>query len=104
MLSLILALYTNTESVIISGNGVSRFFLVKSGVRQGCVLAPTLFKTCIDWVMGDTMEYNDRGISLEKARITGLDFADDIVIFLEKLEVLVQALEELSTESKLPGL
>ena len=41
ILSLISALYSNTESAIKSGGDVSRFFQVKSGVRQGCVLAPT---------------------------------------------------------------
>ena len=38
------------------------------------------------------------GISLEDARITDLDFADDIVIFSDMLEVLVHALDTLSME------
>ena len=67
------------------GSDVSRFFLVKSGMRLGCILAPTLSNTCIDWVKGKT----DCGISLGEAMITDLDFADDIVIFAETLEVLV---------------
>ena len=33
--------------------------------------------------------------------ITNLDFPDDVVIFAEKLEVLVHALDTLSTESEL---
>ena len=54
ILSLISALYSDTESAIKSGGDVSRFFQVKYGVRQGCFLAPTLFNNCIDWVMGET--------------------------------------------------
>ena len=104
ILSLISALYTNTESAIKSGGDVSRFFPVNSGVRQGCVLAPTLFNTCIDWVMGETVEKTDCGISLGEDKITDLDFADDVVIFAETLEVLVHTLDTLSLESEPLGL
>ena len=104
ILSLISALYTDTESAIKSGGGVSRFFQVKSGVRQGCVLAPTLFNTCIDWIMGETVGNTDCGVSMGDARITDLDFADDIAIFAETLEALVTALDTLSIESRPLGL
>ena len=73
-------------------------------MRQRCVLAPTLFNTCIDWVMGETVRNTDCGISLGEATITDLDFADDIVIFAETLEALVAALDTLSMESEPLGL
>ena len=73
-------------------------------MRQGCALAPTLFNTCIDWVMGQTVEKTDCGISLGEATITDLDIADDILIFAETLEVLAGALNTLSTETKPLGL
>ena len=85
ILSLISALYSDTESAIKSGGGVSRFFRVKSGVRQGCVLAPTLFNTCIDWIMGEMVGKIDCGISFGEAMITDLDFAVVRVIFAEVL-------------------
>ena len=104
ILSLIWALYSDTESAIKSRGDVSRFFQVKSGVRQGCVLAPTLFNTCIDWIMGETVGNTDCGVSMGDARITDLDFADDIAIFAETLEALVTALDTLSIESRPLGL
>ena len=73
-------------------------------MRQGCVLAPTLFNTCIDWVMGETVGKTDCGVSMGDATITDLDFADDIVIFAETLEALVTALDTLSIESRPLGL
>ena len=50
---------------------------------------PNTFNNCIYWVMGETAEMTDGGISLGEAII--LDFANDIVIFAETLEVLVGA-------------
>ena len=81
ILSLISALYSDTESAIKSGGDISRFFQVKSSVRQGCVLVPTLFNTYIDWVMGETVDKTDCGISPGEARIADLGFAEDIIIF-----------------------
>ena len=104
ILSLISALYSDTESAIKSGGDVSRFFQVKSGVRQGCVLALTLLNTCIDWVMGETVENPDCGISLREVMITDLDLSDVIVIFPETSEALVHALATLITESNPLGL
>ena len=54
--------------------------------------------------MGETVGKTDCGISLGEATITGLDFADDIVIIAETLEALVAALDTLSMESKPLGL
>ena len=64
-------------------------------MRQGCVLAPTLLNTCIDWVMGEIVGNINCGVSLGEARITDLDFAVDVLIFAGMLEVLLHALETL---------
>ena len=50
--------------------------------------------------MGLTVEKTDCGLSSGEAMITDHDFADNIVIFAEMLEVLVGTLDTLSTESE----
>ena len=45
--------------------------------------------TFIDWVIGETVELNEWGISLGKARFADIDFVDDLVIFTKNLEVPV---------------
>ena len=84
-------LYTKTESGIKSGRDISRFFPVKPCIRLGCVLFPTLFNNCINWVMRDTVEKTDCGIALGDAKITDLTFDDDEVFFAKTPEVLVHA-------------
>ncbi len=48
ILGLLTGLYSGTESAVKWGGDVSTFLPVDAGVRQGCVLAPTLFNTCMD--------------------------------------------------------
>ena len=104
ILDLLVGLYAGTESAVKYGGGVSSFFPVNSGVRQGCVLAPSLFNTCMDWVLGRAVDRSRCGADIGNTKITDLDFADDAVIFAESLEVLVLALEALHEDAKPLGL
>ena len=83
---------------------ISDLFPVVTGVRQGCVLAPTLFSTCRDWILGRMSERSSCGASFGNAKISDLDFADDAVIFAETLYILSGALEVLNEESEPLGL
>ena len=83
---------------------MSSFFPVNTGVRQGCVLAPSLFNTCMDWVLGRVVEQSHCGASAGNTEITDLVFVDDAAIFAESLEVLVVTLETLHGEVKPLGL
>ena len=52
LIDLMSELYSDTESAVRCGETISDLFLVLTGVRQGCVLAPTLFSTCMDRILG----------------------------------------------------
>ena len=75
--------FTDIKRASHNGSDVCCIYRVKSGVSQGCVLENTFFKTCIDWVMGETVEKTYCRISLGESRVTDLDSANDIVIFAE---------------------
>ncbi|KAG0710360.1 Squamous cell carcinoma antigen recognized by T-cells 3 [Chionoecetes opilio] len=83
---------------------MSEVYPLTPGVRQGCVLAPSLFNACMDWVLDKVVDQSDCGASVGNTKITDLVFADDAVIFAESLEVLVMALEALLEEAKPLGL
>ena len=65
------------------------FQLLLEFVRGVCVLAPTLFNACMDWILGKISERSSCGSSLGNVMISDLDFADDAVILAEMLDVLV---------------
>ena len=104
IIELIASLYTGTESAVRCGGGISSFFPVNSGVRQGCVLAPTLFNTCMDWIMDRAVSQSQCGATLGNTKVTDLDFADDVAILSESLETLVVALDAFCNEANPLGL
>ena len=68
ILALIRALYTDTESAARYGGGTSDFSPIPTGVRQGCVHAPSLFSVCMDW-----MDNGEHG----QLKLTRASFGDE---------------------------
>ena len=78
------------------GDTISDLFPVVTGVCQGCVLAPTLFSTFMDWILGRISERSSCAASFGNIKISDLDFADDAVIFADTLDSLLGAIEVLN--------
>ena len=95
LINLITELYSGTESAVRCGGTIYDLFPVVTGVCQGCVLVPTLFSTCMDWILGRMSETSSCGASFWNVKISDLDFSDDAVIFAETLDILLGALEVL---------
>ena len=55
--------------------------LVKSGVRQGCVMSSLLFILAVDWVMRSTLKGENTGIRWTLiSNLEDLDYADDLAL------------------------
>ena len=65
------------------GYTISDLFLVVTLVHQECVLAPTLFSDCMDWILGRMSERSICGASFGNIKISDNDFADYAVILAE---------------------
>ena len=52
LINLMTEQYSGTKSAVRCGDTISNLFPVVTGVFQGCVLTPTLFSTCMDWILG----------------------------------------------------
>ncbi|KAI8477793.1 hypothetical protein Bbelb_362360 [Branchiostoma belcheri] len=75
-----------------------------NGVRQGSVLAPSVFNTAIDFVMAGAMDRCECGASYGGVTVTDLDYTDDVAIFAQVLEVLQLAPQAMDVEIKPLGL
>ncbi|KAI8482551.1 hypothetical protein Bbelb_396990 [Branchiostoma belcheri] len=104
LLDLLSLLHSDTTSCVRVNGQTSDPFTINSGVRQGCVLAPTIFNTAIDHVMAKTVSQSSCGASFGNVTISDLDYADDVAILAEVVQVLKHALEAMNLETQPLGL
>jgi hypothetical protein len=64
---------------------LSEFIEVRNGVRQGCVLYPTLFLPILGRVMKRMKGLRKRGVQWSmKEKLEDLDYADDIYLLAQR--------------------
>ena len=57
-------------------------FDVKTGLRQGCILSPTLFNITLDYIMKRAMEGRE-GIQVGERSLKDTEYADDAALLAE---------------------
>ena len=82
-----------TVSVKLPG-GTTEYFTSTLGVKQGCVLSPTLFKLFVN-DMPDIFDHSCSPAKLYHENINCLLFADDVILVSETPEGLQHALDKL---------
>ena len=88
-----------TSAVLFNGS-IGYWFRTTVGVRQGCLLSPTLFNIFLERIMTDALEDQEGTVSTGGRTITNLRFADDIDGLAgeeEELANLVERLDKTST-------
>ena len=71
-------LYNKTTSAVLFNSSMGDWFRTTVGVRQGCLLSPTLFNIFLERIMTDALEDHEGTVSIGGRTITNLRFADDI--------------------------
>ena len=97
-------LYDKATSAIQMNGSIGEWFRTTVGVRQGCLLSPTLFNIFLERIMSDALEEHDGKVSIGGRNITNLRFADDINALAEdeqELEALVESLDKTCTRYKM---
>ena len=97
-------LYDKATSAVQMNGSIGERFRTTVGVRQGCLLSPTLFNIFLEPIMSDALEEHDGKVSIGGRNITNLRFADDIDALAEEeqeLEALVESLDKTCTRYKM---
>ena len=97
-------LYDKATSAVQMNGSIGEWFRTTVGVRQGCLLSPTLFNIFLERIMPDALEENDGKVSTGGRKVTNLRFADDIDALAEEeqeLEALVENLDKTCTRYKM---
>ena len=80
-------LYEKATSAVQMNGSIGEWFRTTVGVRQGCLLSPTLFNIFFERIMSDALEEHDEKVSIGGRNITNLRFADEE----QELEALVES-------------
>ena len=105
IVNIIQALYNNFECKVIHDNKLTEPFEVKTGVKQGCILSPTLFSLAVDWIMRRTLGNRKTGIQWTLTSVLeDLDYADDISLLSGRYQDIQDKTETLSVTSRSVGL
>ena len=101
-LNLIKNLYWQQTASIKTEDGQSSSFSIKRGVRQGCVLSPSLFNVYTENIFKELQDLP--GIKLFGEFINNLRYADDTVLLAESEEELQKLVDAVKEESQKYGL
>ena len=97
-------LYDKATSAVQMNGSIGEWFRTTVGVRQECVLSPTLFNIFLERVMSDALKEHDGKVSIGGRNITNVRFADDIDNLAEEeqeLEAQVESLDKTCTRYKM---
>ena len=87
-------MYENTECSVLIDGQLTEWFEVTVGVRQGCILSPSLFNLFLEFVMDEVKSFQE--FHLSRNLSTDIRYADDttlVSVIFEKLEISTQELE-----------
>lgn len=91
-------LYAKATSAVYFNNSIGDWFRTTGGVRQGCLLSPTLFNTFLERIMADALEDHNGTVSIDGRTIKNLCFVDYIDGLVgEELTDLVKRLDKANT-------
>ena len=100
LIQVIKSLCSMATSAVLFNSSIGNWFRTTDGVRQGCLLSPTLFNIFLEKIMTDALEDHEGTVSIGGRTITNLRFADDIDGLAgdeEELANLVERLDKAST-------
>jgi len=87
LINLVKLLYTDTVAWVQVGGSRRHWFTIRTGVRQGCVLAPDLFRCALDFFMDRTVCQSLARATMGNESFNDPDYADDAAILAELLSV-----------------
>ena len=97
-------LYDKAHSAVLFNGSTGEWFRTTVGVRQGCLLSPTLFNIFLERIMCEALDDHEGSVIIGGRLITNFRFADDIVVNAEEEEeagVLIDRLDRTTTRYKM---
>ena len=88
-------LYAGQEATVRTGRGRTDWFQIGKGVRQGCILSPSLFNLYAEYIMRNAgLEEAQVVIKIAGRNINNLRYADDTTLMAQSEEELKSLLRK----------
>ena len=101
LICLLRNLYAGREATVRTGHGTTDWFQTGKGVRQGCILSPSLFNLNAEYIMQNAgLDEAQAGIKIAGRNSNNLRYADDTTLMAESEEELKSLLMKLKEESE----
>ena len=98
-------LYAGQEATVRTGHGITDWFQIGKGVRQGYILSPCLFNFYAEYLMRNAgLEETQAGIKVAGRNINNLRYVDDTTLMAESEEELKNLVMKVKVESEKVGL
>ena len=94
LIALIRSMYANHEAAVRTEYGDSEWFEVRKGVRQGCILSPSLFNIYSEYIVRKVGFEDNIEIKIGGRTINNLRYADDTTILAEEKEDMEKLLKK----------
>src|SRR5574339_480396 len=105
LICLLRNLHAVQETTVRTGYGITDWFQIGKGVRQGCILSPCLFNLSVEDIMRNAgLDETQAGIKIAGRKINILRYADDTNLMAESEEELKSLLMKEKVESEKVGL
>ncbi|BHF66078.1 hypothetical protein SprV_0200909200 [Sparganum proliferum] len=102
--AMIKAYYRSNTARVPVRNNLTQPFGIRSGVRQGCILSPILFKYHIYWTFAKALHEGDVVEFAPGHRLTDLNYDDDIAFLVSSFGDLQSMVSRLNEVAKSVGL
>ena len=98
-------LHAGQEATVRTRHGTIDWFQIGKGVRQGCILSPSLFNLYAEYIMRNArLDEAQAGIKIARRNTNNLSYADDTTIMAESEEELKSLLIKVKEDSEKTGL
>ena len=98
-------LYAGQEATVRTRHGITDWFQIGKGVRQGCILSPCLFNLYAEYIMRNAgLDKAQARIKIAGRNVNNCRYADDTTLTAKSKEELKSLLMKVKQESEKAGL
>ena len=105
LICLLRNLYADQETTVRTEHGTTKWFQIRKGVHQGCILSPCLFNLYAEYIIRNAgLDEAQAEIKIAGRKINNLRYEDDTTLIAESEEELKSLLMKVKKESEKVGL